>query len=125
VREDLLRQANDATRGHAAALADLSADQASRSSTSKRGSSPRRFATRAAGSLRAGGATGGSLHLSGQPFFIGINDPVGLNPTGAPFDPRCSMPSRPGSRSVPRMTDDRGRRAIARASALQFPSSSR
>ena len=51
--------------------------------------SPRRCATTDAGSLRADGAKGGPVALSQQPFFIGINDPVGLNPTGAPFDPNA------------------------------------
>ena len=86
VREDLLRQANDATRGHAAALADLSADQARQIVDFETGLFTAQIRDARAGSLRAGGATGGPLHLSGQPFFIGINDPVGLNPTGAPFD---------------------------------------
>jgi cytochrome c peroxidase len=42
-----------------------------------------------AASLRADGAKGGPGALSRQPFFIGINDPVGLNPTGAAFDPKA------------------------------------
>jgi hypothetical protein len=37
--------------------------------------------------LNARGATGGPVALSLQKFFIGINDPLGLNPTGQPFDP--------------------------------------
>jgi cytochrome c peroxidase len=37
--------------------------------------------------LSARGATGGPAALSVQKFFIGINDPLGMNPTGAPFDP--------------------------------------
>src|SRR5262249_59871389 len=44
---------------------------------------------RKAGSLHAAGATGGPAGLVAQPFYIGINDPVGLNPTGAAFDPRA------------------------------------
>jgi hypothetical protein len=42
-----------------------------------------------AGGLREAGARGGPVVLSAEPFFIGINDPVGLNPTGAPFDSRA------------------------------------
>src|SRR5262249_7119790 len=40
-----------------------------------------------AGSLTANGATGGPTALSRElaNFFIGINDPVGLNPRGIPF----------------------------------------
>ncbi len=36
--------------------------------------------------LHARRATGGPKALSLQEFFIGINDPLGMNPTGAPFD---------------------------------------
>ena len=34
--------------------------------------------------LNADGATGGPVALEKQPFFIGINDPVGQNPQGTP-----------------------------------------
>lgn len=42
-----------------------------------------------AGYLAADGATGGPVALSSEvsSFFIGINDPFGLNPTGNPFSP--------------------------------------
>jgi hypothetical protein len=40
-----------------------------------------------AGSLHGGSATGGPVALSLQNFYIGINDPLGNNPTGATFDP--------------------------------------
>jgi cytochrome c peroxidase len=40
----------------------------------------------AAGELRAMRAQGGPENLARQQFFIGINDPLGLNATGAPFD---------------------------------------
>jgi hypothetical protein len=35
--------------------------------------------------LSAQGAGGGPLRLSQEPFFIGINDPVGMNPAGTVF----------------------------------------
>ena len=38
-----------------------------------------------AGDLDDDGAAGGPRHLSRQQFFIGINDPLGGNPTGAAF----------------------------------------
>jgi cytochrome c peroxidase len=42
-----------------------------------------------AGDLTAGNATGGPVALSKEiaNFFFGINDPVGQNPFGTPFDP--------------------------------------
>ena len=40
-----------------------------------------------AGVLDRSGARGGPANLVEQPFFIGINDPLQNNPTGALFDP--------------------------------------
>jgi cytochrome c peroxidase len=40
---------------------------------------------RDAGYLEDDGAHGGPMLLSRQQFFMGINDPLGMNPTGAPF----------------------------------------
>jgi hypothetical protein len=65
---------------------------------------------------RAGG-NGGPVVLSKElaNFFIGINDPLGLNPTGVPFDPQVfDLYSNWSSRSVP---GDR-RQAIARGEEL-------
>ena len=42
---------------------------------------------RGAGILNADKGHGGPERLASEPFYPGINDPVGLNPTGAPFDP--------------------------------------
>jgi len=39
------------------------------------------------GELQSDGATGGPKALETQPFFVGINDPLGNNPTGAAFNP--------------------------------------
>jgi cytochrome c peroxidase len=41
-----------------------------------------------AGELDAFGANGGPVPLSQQTFFLGINDPLGGNPTGASFNPK-------------------------------------
>ena len=38
-------------------------------------------------SLTSGGAKGGSVNLSSQPFHIGINDVLGQDPAGAAFTP--------------------------------------
>jgi hypothetical protein len=40
----------------------------------------------AAGTLAAQGASGGPVNLSTQAYYPGINDSLGGNPTGAPFD---------------------------------------
>jgi hypothetical protein len=39
------------------------------------------------GSLTMNGGGGGPVPLASLPFFLGINDPFGANPTGAAFDP--------------------------------------
>jgi cytochrome c peroxidase len=40
-----------------------------------------------AGPLNERGAQGGPVALSGQTFYVGINDPLSANPTNAPFNP--------------------------------------
>jgi cytochrome c peroxidase len=74
----------------------------------------------AAGSLHAEGAVGGPATLSRQPFFLGINDPIGGNPTGAAFDPRAftlfAAWMRPTRNSGDDVSDARA--AIARDEAL-------
>jgi cytochrome c peroxidase len=87
ILEDLAHQANSATLGHAQAARDLTAHEAQDIVAFETGLFTAQDRDRFAGSLRADGARGGPAALSGQPFFPGINDPVGLNPTGAPFDP--------------------------------------
>ena len=89
VTQDLLHQANDATRGHAAAARDLTDQEAQQIVDFETGVFAAQMRDRIAGGLNKRGATGGPAALSTQPFFIGVNDPVGLNPTGAAFDQRA------------------------------------
>jgi cytochrome c peroxidase len=89
LRHDLLQQANDATRGHAAGLRDLTEEEAQQIVDFESSIFTTQAHDRVAGDLGLRGGNGGPLPLSTQPFYIGINDPVGLNPTGAPFDPRA------------------------------------
>jgi cytochrome c peroxidase len=42
-----------------------------------------------AGRLDLSGGNGGPDELSDTSFYIGINDPIGKNPTGAPFNPNA------------------------------------
>lgn len=85
--EDLLHQANNATLGHAQAVQPLTAAQAQDIVQFEMGLFTAQARDRRAGSLTANGALGGPEALSVQPFFVGINDPVGLNPTGVTFNP--------------------------------------
>ena len=89
VLQDLAHQANDATLGHAQASIDLTAQEAADIVAFETGLFTAQAFDYDAGALRGGDALGGPVALSQQPFFIGMNDPIGLNPTGAPFDPRA------------------------------------
>ncbi len=89
IQHDLLNQANDATRGHAAGLRDLTAGEAQQIVSFETALFTTQSRDQSAGALDARGAGGGPLALAAEPFYIGINDPVGLNPTGTAFDQRA------------------------------------
>ena len=84
----LAHQANDATMGHAQG-APLTPDDQQAIVAFETTLSTAQADDDDAGSLNAAGGQGGPRALSQQPFFVGINDPVGLNPNGEPFDPRA------------------------------------
>jgi cytochrome c peroxidase len=120
IEEDLTHQANNATRGHAQAAADLTPDQARQIVEFETGLFTAQARDRMAGSLHARGATGGPVALAAQPFFIGINDPIGLNPSGAAFDPEAftlfnAWAALTGPRVDPQI---QRRRAIARGEQI-------
>jgi cytochrome c peroxidase len=120
VLQNLAKQADDATTGHAQASLHLTAQEAQDIVAFETGLFTAQTRDRKAGSLRAEGASGGPAALSRQPFFTGINDPVGLNPAGAPFDSRAftlfnawASPAEPPHDDI-----DRARRAIARGQEI-------
>jgi cytochrome c peroxidase len=84
VTADLAHQAVDATTGHAQGAAP-SVDQVQQIVDFETHIFTAQTHDREAGDLDDDGAKGGPGHLSEQEFFIGINDPLGLNPTGAAF----------------------------------------
>src|SRR5439155_26903229 len=86
ILQDLAKKADDATQGHAQASLHLTPQEAEAIVAFETGLFTAQARDDRAGSLQAERATGGPIALSQQPFFIGINDPVGLNPTGTPFD---------------------------------------
>jgi hypothetical protein len=120
IAEDLIRQANDATRGHAAAFADITPTQARQIVEFEMGLFTAQSQDRAAGNLHTQGAAGGPVPLASEPFFLGINDPVGLNPSGAAFTPQAftlfdrwtSLPNGAASAVI------EARRAIGRGQTL-------
>ena len=118
VLQDLAKQADDATTGHAQASLHLTPQEAQDIVAFETGLFTAQRRDDDAGRLRAEGANGGPVALSNQSFFIGINDPVGLNPTGAPFEPGAftlfnAWANRPRHDDI-----DRARRAIARGQAI-------
>jgi cytochrome c peroxidase len=80
---DLAHQAVDATLGHAQGSAILTAEQQQAIVALETGLFSAQAEDHGAGNLSAHGATGGPEPISQQPFFIGINDPVGLDPTNS------------------------------------------
>jgi cytochrome c peroxidase len=86
LKANLKRQAVNATLGHAEAHAEPTPAQVTEIVDFVFGLHTAQTWDSAAGSLQARGARGGPENLARQEFFIGINDPIGMNPTGAPFD---------------------------------------
>jgi cytochrome c peroxidase len=83
----LTSQAIDATLGHAQGTTAPTAAQLAEIVAFESGLFTAQSFDYLAGYLSANGANGGPVALSLQlpNFFIGINDPLGQNPTGAPF----------------------------------------
>ncbi|MGE5815998.1 MAG: hypothetical protein ACM36C_16025 [Acidobacteriota bacterium] len=82
------QQAIDATMGHAQAIFPPTEEQLQEIVDVETHLFTAQIRDKDAGSLVDQGAMGGPVPLSTEPFFLGINDPIGMNPTGAPFDPR-------------------------------------
>src|SRR5215472_4851441 len=119
ILQDLAKQADDATTGHAQASSHLTAQEAHDIVAFETGLFTAQAHDDRAGSLRAEGAKGGPLALSMQPFFIGINDPVGLNPTGAAFDSSAfTIFDAWDHLSRPHRDEDHARKAIVRGQHL-------
>jgi cytochrome c peroxidase len=86
---DLLHQSLDATNGHAQASTQLTDTQKRQIVMFEMGLYTAQTDDFAAGSLEAHGASGGPVPLLNQNFYVGINDPLGQNPTPNPpsFNP--------------------------------------
>ena len=84
---DLLHQAVDATMGHAQATTPPTPQQQQQIVAFEMNLSTAQAVDFGAGSLESHGASGGPVTLFNQPFFVGINDPLGQNPFNTPFNP--------------------------------------
>ena len=84
---NLAHQAVDATLGHAQATTPPTSEQQKKIVDFEMGLTTAQAIDFRAGALDGHGASGGPVILSSQPFYIGINDPLGLNPFKTPFTP--------------------------------------
>jgi cytochrome c peroxidase len=82
---DLAHQALDAVNGHAQGTTPLTNAQQQAIASFEMGLTTAQALDFSAGPLNAHGGRGGSATLENEPFFIGMNDPLGQNPTNAPF----------------------------------------
>src|SRR6478735_3028250 len=82
---NLTNQAVDATLGHAQAAIPPTPAQAQEIVDFEMGLFTAQIFDRKAKFLTGDNAKGGPVALSMQDFFIGVNDPLGLNPKGIPF----------------------------------------
>jgi cytochrome c peroxidase len=80
IRDDLVAQAIDATRGHAQGTSPSTA-QLNAIVDFELGLVAAQVRDREAGSLSTNGAKAGTTLLINQPFCIGINDPLGMRPS--------------------------------------------
>lgn len=118
IAQDLEQQAVDATMGHAQAATPPTPQQAKAIADFQLAMYTAQESDNVAGDLIQRRATGGASNLSQQEFFIGINDPLGGNPSGKDFDPvvftdYSAWTDLAGSDPI-----TRARRSIARGQAL-------
>jgi cytochrome c peroxidase len=106
LQQNLLHQANDATTGHAQGH-DLTGAQMDQIVAFEMALTTAQTAG-AAGRLDMLGSTGGPLALAAQPFFVGINDPLGTGP----FNPAAFTIFSAGNNPDPH------RQSLARGEAL-------
>jgi len=87
IADDLATQAIDATTGHAEAAQPPTAEQVADIVAFETALYTAQVYDTRAGNLTEGGGKGGPQNLSAQPFHIGINDVLGGDPSGTPFNP--------------------------------------
>jgi cytochrome c peroxidase len=116
----LENQANDATLIHAQADAIPTADQQAQIVAFEKDIFTAQVFDDKARDLRAQGANGGPVALSLQlnSFFLGVNDPIGFNPRGLPFDPNIFDLYRPWLGLRGEDDESRHRKSIARGEEL-------
>ena len=118
IAQDLAHQAVDATLGHAQALQAPTAAQVQEIVDFETGLYTAQAFDSRAGVLNARQGNGGPIALARQPFFIGVNDPVGFDPTGHGFDADAFTLFNAWRHPHDDDPRDDARRAVARGEAL-------
>lgn len=113
LRTDLTQQATDATTGHAQASAPPTAAQLQGIVDFELALYTGQLLDYQAGTLNVGGASGGPLVLSAQAYYPGINDTLGQDPNGLPFDPAAMTLYGAWAQSGPATGSRAARAAIA------------
>jgi hypothetical protein len=117
LQENLIRQALDATQGHAQLAGNLTQPQLNKIVAFEMGLTTAQATDETTGKLNAHGAKGGPIRLHHEDFFIGINDPLGGNPTNAPFNTNA-MTLFDGWADPGKKPKDAKRAAVARGQEL-------
>lgn len=86
---NLMQQAMDATAGHAQGAVTPTAEQLQQIVAFESALYTAQASTQGVGNLSAQGAKGGTEYLSQQEFYVGINDALGADPEGHPFDSKA------------------------------------
>lgn len=86
LRQNLSQQAIDATLGHAQAAQPPSPEQVKQIVDFEIAMYTAQAAGQKLGDLSAGGGNAGAMNLAAQEFYEGINDVLGADPNGRPFD---------------------------------------
>src|SRR4051812_13949895 len=86
---NLTQQAIDATSGHAEGAVTPTADQLQQIVAFEKALYTAQSTDKGAGVLNARGPMGGANNLSSQEFYVGINDVLGADPEGHPFNSKA------------------------------------
>ena len=119
VHFNLAHQASDATTGHAQAKQAPTAAEQETIVSFEMGIHTAQYRDDQAGRLDLAGAQGGPGPLAREEFYFGINDALGKDPTGRPFDPMVfTLFDAWQSSGSPTQPVARGRAAIARGQEI-------
>jgi cytochrome c peroxidase len=118
LQADLIQQALDATQGHAQLAGNLSQSQLNDIVNFEIALTTAQVSDKKAGKLDAAGARGGPILLQRENFFVGINDPLGANPSNTVFNPASVTLFSAWAKNFALVPKDAARAAVARGEHL-------